>query len=205
MTPDNISEMNKAIDQAAKRVESYKPSRVPFPPPTNIVGGMTYSQTQGWVDSRKRKASGSGSGSAIEKAFKLGNREHLHSKIARMFYSSGLPFNLARNPYYVSSYSFAANSTLAGYLPPGYNLLRTTLLQKERANVDRLLQPIRSTWKEKGVSIVSDGWSDSQRRPLINFMAVTEGGPMFLKTVVCSGEIKDKYFIFGLIDRKSVV
>ena len=116
-----------------------------------------------------------------------------------MFYSSRLPFNLAKNPYYVSSYTFAANSGLAGYLPPGYNLLRTTLLQKERANVERLLQPIKSTWKEKGVSIVSDGWSDSQRRPLINFMVVTEGGPMFLKAVDCSGEVNDKFFIFGLL------
>ena len=49
------------------------------------------------------------------------------------------------------------------------------------------------------MSIVSDGWSDSQRRPLINFMAVTEGGPMFLKAVDCSGETKDKYFIANLM------
>eukprot|EP00268_Persea_americana_P006990 TRINITY_DN12554_c0_g1_i1.p1 TRINITY_DN12554_c0_g1~~TRINITY_DN12554_c0_g1_i1.p1 ORF type:complete len:113 (-),score=18.75 TRINITY_DN12554_c0_g1_i1:183-521(-) len=30
-------------------------------------------------------------------------------------------------------------------------------------------------------------------------MAVTESGPMFLKAVDCSGEIKDKYFIYGLL------
>lgn len=86
-----------------------------------------------------------------------------------------------------------------GYLPPGYNLLRTTLLQQERTNVERLLLPVKGTWREKGVSIVSDGWSDSQRRPLINFMAVTEGVAMFLKAVDCSGETKDKYFICELM------
>ena len=78
-------------------------------------------------------------------------------------------------------------------------MLGTSLLQQEKANVERLLQPIKSTWREKGVSIVSDGWSDSQRTPLINFMAVTESGPMFLKAVDCSGETKDKVFIFGLL------
>ena len=81
----------------------------------------------------------------------------------------------------------------------GYNKLRTSILRQERAHVDRLLQPIKGTWKEKGVSIVSDEWSDSQRRPLINFMAVTESGPMFLKAMDCMGEIKDKYFIYGLL------
>lgn len=115
-----------------------------------------------------------------------------------MFYSAGLPFHLARNPYYMSSYAFAASKTLPGYLPPGYNLLRTTLLQRERANVDNLLEPTRRAWKDTGVSIVSDGWTDSQRRPLINFMAASEGGAVFLKAVNCEGEVKDKFFIANL-------
>ncbi|XP_077212459.1 uncharacterized protein LOC143847496 [Tasmannia lanceolata] len=148
-------------------------------------------------DLKKRKTSGNVS--ALEKAFNMAARDQLHAEIARMFYSGGLPFHLARNPYYASSYTFAANNALSGYLPPGYNLLRTTLLQRERANIDRLLQPIRDTWKEKGVSIVSDGWSDSQRRPLINFMAVSEGRAMFLKAIDCSGETKDKHFIANLL------
>ncbi|RZC29798.1 hypothetical protein D0Y65_001409 [Glycine soja] len=60
-----------------------------------------------------------------------------------------------------------------------------------------MLPTIRSvvTNLQKGVSIVSDGWSDPQRRSLINFMAVTESGPMFLKVIDCSNEIKDKDFI----------
>ena len=111
----------------------------------------------------------------------MGNREELNFHIARMFYSGGLPFHLARNPYYVSSYTFVATNLITGYVPPGYNALRTTLLQKERAHVERLLEPTKLSWKEKGVSIVTDGWTDSQRRPLINFMAASESGAMFLK------------------------
>lgn len=30
-------------------------------------------------------------------------------------------------------------------------------------------------------------------------MEITEGGPMFLKAIVCSSEIKDKYFIANLM------
>lgn len=42
------------------------------------------------------------------------------------------------------------------------------------------------------MTIVSDGWSDPQRIPLINFMVVTKRGHMFLKAIDCSDEIKDK-------------
>ena len=45
------------------------------------------------------------------------------------------------------------------------------------------------------MTIVSDGWSDPRKRPLINFMVVTDSGPMFLKSPNTSDEIKDKDFI----------
>ncbi|XP_021754563.1 uncharacterized protein LOC110719893 [Chenopodium quinoa] len=143
---------------------------------------------------KKRK-----SNNTISDAFNMKSRDQFDSEISRMFYTGGLPFNLTRNPYYVSSYTIAANSNHSGYKPPGYNKLRTTLLCKEKENVDRLLQLIKETWKTKGVSIVSDGWSDPQRRPLINIMIASKKGPMFMKAIDCSGEIKDKDFIATLL------
>jgi len=75
-----------------------------------------------------------------------------------MFYSSGLPFHLARSPYYRSAFSYAANTfNLSAYVPPTYNKLRSHLLSKKRSHVKNLLQPIRYSWNQKGVTIVSDG------------------------------------------------
>ncbi|KAL8514743.1 hypothetical protein ACS0TY_013721 [Phlomoides rotata] len=34
-----------------------------------------------------------------------------------MFYSAGLPFNLAKNPHFIKSYNLAANSSVSGYTP----------------------------------------------------------------------------------------
>ena len=36
----------------------------------------------------------------------LGAGEHLHALIARMYYRAGLPFHVARNPYFVSTFQF---------------------------------------------------------------------------------------------------
>ncbi|KAL5725279.1 hypothetical protein ACHQM5_008439 [Ranunculus cassubicifolius] len=148
------------------------------------------------MQSRKRK---SNKNNPIENAYNLALREELDSEIARWWFSGGMCFTQARNPHYVRAFNFAASHDLSGYVPPGYNKLRTTLLQKEKVH-ERLLEPLKGTWKSKGVSIVCDGWSDAQRRPLINFIAINEGGPMFLKAINCQGEFKDKHYITHLIE-----
>ncbi|XP_028110185.1 uncharacterized protein LOC114308719 [Camellia sinensis] len=194
----------RKIEEAEKRLKMAMPNKVLLPPSTcqSTSIGSGPLDTGGFrmegYEPRKRKTTGT---SALEKAFNPVIREQLHSEIARMFYLAGLPFHLSRNPYYVSAFQFAANNPIPGYVPPGYNLLRTTLLQKERANVERLLEPTRASWKEKGLSIVSDRWIDSQRRPLINFMGASEARLVFLKAVNCEGEHKDKFFISNLISQ----
>ena len=93
---------------------------------------------------------------------------------------------------------FAANNNLAGYIPPVYNKLRIILLQKERAHIEKLLRLIKDTWKEKGLSIVSDKWTNVQKRPFINFMATSEKWPLFIKSIDGTKEYKDKHFIADL-------
>uniref|UniRef100_A0A803NF28 BED-type domain-containing protein n=1 Tax=Chenopodium quinoa TaxID=63459 RepID=A0A803NF28_CHEQI len=196
----NIDDLAK-LRKLHRESEDFKKSLLPKVPPFSNEPISSHTSTEatsvrlGSSDNVKKRKSNN----TISNAFNMKSRDQLDSEIARMFYTRGLPFNLARNPYYVSSYTIAANSNLSGYKPPRYNKLRTTLLCKEKENVDRLLQPIKATWKTKGVSIVSDGWSDPQRRPLINIMIASETGPMFMKAIDCSGEIKDKDFIATLL------
>ncbi|XP_045821656.1 uncharacterized protein LOC123914506 isoform X1 [Trifolium pratense] len=140
--------------------------------------------------------------SSIENAFNVEDMNHLIENIAMVFYAGVLSFHLARNPYYVSSYSFAANHNLSGFLPLSYNALRTTLLKQERAHIDRLLQPIKSLWTLKGVTLVSNGWTDVQRRPLINFIGICEGGHIFLKVVDGSDEYKDKFYMTNIFNSR---
>lgn len=192
---ENLSELLKVVEESEAEKKLSKPPQVPLPS-GHSSENSGYGCDSTSTGSKKRKGTGGG---PIELAFNIGARDELDGEIARMFYTGGLSFHFARNPHYVSAFSKACSRPLPGYLPPGYNSLRTTLLQKEKANIEKLLQPTRETWHEKGVSVCSDGWSDSQRRPLINIMAVCESGPMFLKAINCEGEYKDKFFLSNLL------
>ncbi|XP_075665559.1 uncharacterized protein LOC142635253 [Castanea sativa] len=206
VTPSHRLEMQQMHDQVENdKLERERRKQIPLPPPPlsrGPIGSIPSFRTQEESDStnpfdgnKRRKVVNP----TVEKLFQNNARHELDSQIARMFYTGGISFNFARNPYYCSSYSYAATHSILGYIPPGYNALRTTLLQREKAHVDRLLKPIKDFWVENGVSIVSDGWSDPQRRPLINIMAVSDGGPVFIKEIDGSGEFKDKHYIAGVL------
>ena len=139
--------------------------------------GLSESSTSTSHTFFQKKKKGVGN-SPLEKAFNNQCREQLDSFIARTFYSAGLPFHFTKNPYWIKMIKFVANNNLVGYVPLGYNKLRTTLLHKERAHIEKLLKSIKETWKEKGLSIVSDGWTDIQKMPFINFMATSEKRPL---------------------------
>ena len=81
----------------------------------------------------------------------------MNNRIVRMFYIGRLPFHFARNSNNHNSYAYTATHNISSYVPSGYHALRTTLLQKERANVERLLKPIKDFWLANGVNIVFSG------------------------------------------------
>ena len=83
---------------------------------------------------------------SLQASFNIQARDTLDCEIAKMFYSSGLPFNLAKSAYYKSEFSYVANtSNLSEYVLPTYNKLIGPLLSKERSHVKNILQPIRNS------------------------------------------------------------
>ncbi|XP_066342489.1 uncharacterized protein [Miscanthus floridulus] len=186
VTKSILAQLKSEIAEAADEIDKSKAKVIPLP-----VANMDASSSAGSAYSTKKRLRSS----ALEKAFDMDTRNQLDALIARLFYSGGMSFNVARNPYYRESYKFAANHNLGGYVPPSYNKLRTTLLKQERVHVESLLDRMKSVWAEKGVTICSDGWTDAQRRPLINFIAVSETSPMFLRAIDASGEVKTKEYI----------
>ena len=132
------------MEEAKQMVKQPNLKQIPLPTTSAAASNFDNSSTSASaIDPKRRK----GSIGSIEKAFNMGAREIVDSKIARMFYTKGLSFHFTRNPYYARAFKSA--SQLSGYVPPGYNALRTTLLQKEKSNIENLLEPIKKTWNEK--------------------------------------------------------
>ena len=56
--------------------------------------------------------------------------------------------------------------------------------------MEKILAPVRSSWSGNGVSIISDGWTDTANRPLVNIIVMSPASPYFLRAIDASGEEK---------------
>ncbi|ERN18985.1 hypothetical protein AMTR_s00194p00040050 [Amborella trichopoda] len=81
-------------------------------------------------------------------------REDVAAAIARCYYAHGIPFNVVKGPQF-QEMLYVINNAPKGYVPPKYERLRTSLLDKERSRIDSLLGTLRNEWPTCGVSIVS--------------------------------------------------
>ena len=86
------------------------------------------------------------------------------------------------------------NEAPKGYKSSGYEKVYTTLLSAKK--LDLL---IRNSWCISEMSIIFDGWKDQRNSPLINVIAQSPKGAMFLKVVDCEGQLKDSQFIGDIL------
>jgi hypothetical protein len=132
----------------------------------------------------------------IGQAFAKADKTATNAAVARCFYANGMAFNIARSPYFKQMCQ-AIGSFGPHYKPPGSEALRTTLLAKEKARVDEELKPIVEFKELHGCSINSDGWSNTNNRPLLNCLCSTPKGDIFLGTTDTTGQAKTGSYIAG--------
>ncbi|CAI5537279.1 unnamed protein product [Closterium sp. Naga37s-1] len=84
-----------------------------------------------------------------------------------------------------------------GFTPPGQRLIMGRLLEECKANTDTALKEVKDSRKDVGVCIACDGWTDSEGRPQLNFLAVNAIASVFLFGVDCGTEKKGAEFIAG--------
>ena len=124
-------EMQRVNDQVENdKLEWERKSRISLPLPLHgpipsFRGQEGSGSTDAMVNGKRRKVIAN---SPLERAFQNSARAELDGRIVMMFYISELLFHFARNPNYRNSYAYAATHNIPGYVPSGYNTLRTTLL-----------------------------------------------------------------------------
>ncbi|CAA7017948.1 unnamed protein product [Microthlaspi erraticum] len=98
--------MRNFVDECKKKIQSAAPRTVPLPSSTRKASSSSLDYDMSYrvpnaseSDPNKRK----GMDTPLGKAFNNEAREQCDGEIARMFYTSGLSFNVARNPHYHNS------------------------------------------------------------------------------------------------------
>lgn len=114
--------------------------------------------------------------------------------VARAFYATGMAFSIADNKYFKDAIHAIARAG-PSYNPPNRQALAGKLLSDEVAQVDGKLSEFKTQLATQGGTLVSDGWTNVQNRPIINFLVVTADGAMFVDGVDTSGQVKDADFI----------
>jgi len=78
--------------------------------------------------------------------------------------------------------------------------MRDRELKEEVKGVLEKLEPLKGDWKKYGVSILSDGWSDIKKRPIINILVSCCTGTTFLRAIDASNAPRiDARYVFGHI------
>jgi hypothetical protein len=136
---------------------------------------------------------------SIKSMLKKKEKEEADKLVGRCLLWSGIPFNFARNPFYVSMFE-AAGIFGPRYKPPTYEELRGPILQNEKADCTQRLQELRDSWQFTRCTVMSDGWTDGKGRTLLNFLVHCPKGTMFLKSVDASAHVKDAALLCDLLD-----
>ena len=77
------------------------------------------------------------------------------------------------------------------FQPLGYNKMRTTLLDRGVSKMEGVMEGLKKSWVDYGCSIVMDGWTNIQQRPLLNIIIASPSGPYFLRATDCTRKMKD--------------
>uniref|UniRef100_A0A6N2MSJ5 BED-type domain-containing protein n=1 Tax=Salix viminalis TaxID=40686 RepID=A0A6N2MSJ5_SALVM len=141
-----------------------------------------------------------GSQPSIRSAMATKEMEHNARKdVATWWYDANIPFNSA-NSYYYQPMLDVVTSIGLGFKGPSYHDLRGSLLKDVVHDVHEYILSIKADWRVYGCSIMADGWSNRRNAPIVNFLAYSPRGTVFLKSVDTSGLRKDKETLLEMFD-----
>ncbi|XP_066391968.1 uncharacterized protein [Miscanthus floridulus] len=121
--------------------------------------------------------------------------------VADFFYENRIPLNVINSrSWEVLLESIGQYGP--GYRSPSYHDVRTPLLERAVNRTVELRKKHEEAWKEYGCTIMSDGWTDTSHRHLINFLANSPAGTFFLGSVDASSEIANANILADLLEKQ---
>ena len=208
-TPEIIAKATQAIEGTGLRKQYKEAVRNQLASRSGSAAGVGASGTSPDTDTHSTQHSTSpfmvssrcnpGGQPSIRSMVKVKEKADAHKLIGRCLLWSAIPFNFAKNPFYVQMFEAAA-LVGGGFKPPTYEELRGPILQDEKTDCTRRLEELQRSWDLTGCSVMSDGWTDMRGRTLLNFLVHCPRGTMFMRSVDASAHVKDAALLCGLLD-----
>ena len=115
--------------------------------------------------------------------------------IARWVFATGLPLSTV-NDYYFRDAMEKVVEAGKGRTHLGRKRLTDVLLPAEKKRVKSVNNEVSALNQALfGQTLVSDGWTDANGKPLINVLLVSPGGEQFLEAIDTSGDTKSMQYI----------
>lgn len=84
---------------------------------------------------------------------------------------------------------------------PSYHELRGSMLQDVAMDIKIIIDEQQNIWRKKGYNILSDGWTVTRGRTLLNFLVSSSRGLVFRQNkVYASTLIKITEYLFSQLD-----
>ena len=98
----------------------------------------------------------------------------------------------------VSHYTLLTKSI---YKPPSRDTVKGTLMRKAVVSMEHELKRLKIVAESYGTTVVSDGWKNCKRQPIINMVMISSDGVVFIDCIDTKGHKKDADFIDNFIQR----
>ena len=133
--------------------------------------------------------------SSLPMAWNMQLRKNAEEALARFFYAEDIPHGKVESSFFHDMLK-AVGQVGPSFKPPFPYQLQNKYLNTEIKVVERDLSHMKEYCKTYGCTIVSDGWTDTRNSTIINVMASSMYGSVFLKSVDTSGHVKIGEYIF---------
>lgn len=123
--------------------------------------------------------------------------------ISRFFYKAGIDFDAAESASFermveaIRSLSDIDSQRLV----PSREQLRERLLRDEVKEMESYVKEVKSSWTNRGCSIILDVWTDRDGRKLINLVVEYPKGPIYLRSLDVSAALESADSLQTLLDQ----
>src|SRR5262249_29712220 len=121
------------------------------------------------------------------------------SSIVKFFVHQDIAANAATSPYFQVMLDSVGEHG-PGLKAPTPKYIYEGGLDAEVADLQHYIETFKYVWRERGCTIMCDGWTGTTRKSMINFLVYCTEGTIFLSSVDASNHAKNANYLFNLMD-----